>query len=91
MGFLKRTAKKFEYQPRFYKGDGNPYKIEHKFDEFRTTVGNNKGIKGKFTNAIEEFKNADAGSNKTLFIIIGILVLVFLFIIDFDFSIFFLK
>ena len=32
MGFLKRTNKKFDYQPRYYKGEGSPYKIEHKFE-----------------------------------------------------------
>ncbi len=33
MGFLKRTNKKFDYQPRFYKGEGNPFKIEHKLKQ----------------------------------------------------------
>ena len=51
MGFLKRTNKKFDYQPRYYKGEGNPFKIEHKLDQFRTTAGKNKGIKGKFSDA----------------------------------------
>ena len=45
MGFLKRTNKKFDYQPRYYKGEGNPFKIEHKLDKFRTTTGKNKGLK----------------------------------------------
>ena len=88
MGFLKRTNKKFDYQPRFYKGEGNPYKMEHKFDEFRTTVGKEKGLKSKFTNALDELKNSDVSSNKTLFIIISVLVFIFLYIIDFDLSIF---
>ncbi|WP_158837937.1 riboflavin synthase subunit beta [Polaribacter sp. L3A8] len=88
MGFLKRTHNKFDYQPRYYKGEGNPYKIEHKLDQFRKTAGKNKGIKGKFGDAIDDLKNSDKGVNKTLFIIIAILVLVFLYIIDFDLSIF---
>ncbi len=88
MGFLKRTNKKFDYQPRFYKGEGNPYKMEHKFDEFRTTIGKNKSLKGKFVTAFEEFKNAKANENKTLLMIIAILVFIFLYIIDFDLSIF---
>ena len=46
MGFLKRTNKKFDYQPRYYKGEGSPFKIEHKLDLYRTTTGKNKGIKG---------------------------------------------
>ena len=88
MGFLKRTNKKFDYQPRFYKGEGSPFKIEHKLDQFRTTTGKNKSLKGKFNDAIEDLKNSDKSVNKTLLIIISILVLIFLFIIDFDLSIF---
>ena len=90
MGFLKRTAKKFDYQPRYYKGEGNPFQINHKFDEFRTTVGKSKGIKSKFSDAFEELKAPDeTGSKKTVLIIAGVLLLIFLFIIDFDISIFY--
>lgn len=88
MGFLKRTNKKFDYQPRYYKGEGNPFKIEHKLDKFRTTTGKSKGFKGKFGDAIEDLKNPDQSVNKTLIIIISILVFIFLYIIDFDLSIF---
>lgn len=89
MGFLKRTNKKFEYQPRYYKGEGNPFKIEHKLDKFRKTTGKNKGLKTKFTDAFDELKNGEGGLNKTIVFIILILVLIFLYIIDFDLSIFF--
>ena len=88
MGFLKRTHSKFDYQPRYYKGEGNPYKIEHKLDQFRTTTGKNKGLKAKFSDAFYDLKNSDKSVNKTLIIIIAILVLIFLYIIDFDLSIF---
>ena len=88
MGFLRRTNKKFEYQPRYYKGEGSPFKIEHKLDQFRTTAGKNKGIKGRFGDAVSDLKNSDKSVNKTLLIIIGILVFIFLYIIDFDLSIF---
>ncbi|RCS27127.1 riboflavin synthase subunit beta [Polaribacter sp. WD7] len=89
MGFLKRTHKQFDYQPRYYKGEGNPYKIEHKLDQFRKTVGRKKGIKTKFVDAFDELKDMRAnGVNKTILIIIALLVLLFLFIIDFDLSIF---
>ena len=90
MGFLKkRTNKKFDYKPRYYKGEGNPYQIGHKFDEYRTTVGSNKGLKEKFKSAFDEFDGTkDRGFNKTILIIIAILVLIFLYIIDFDLSIF---
>ena len=90
MGFLKkRTNKKFDYKPRYYKGESNPYKIGHKFDEYRTTVGGTKGLKDKFKSAFEEYeKSKDGGFNRTILIIIAILVFVFLYIIDFDLSIF---
>ena len=90
MGILKkRTNNKFDYKPRYYNGEGNPYEIGHKFDEFRTTVGDNKGLKSKFKTAVEELKNPQVKSaNRTTLLIIAILVLVFLYIIDFDLSIF---
>lgn len=94
MGIFKlRKNKKFNYTPRYYddKGEGSPYIIKHKFDEFRKTVGSNKGIKSKFNDAIEDYKNPDNAANKRILIIIAILVLVFLIIIDFDLSIFFSK
>ncbi|GAA4958809.1 riboflavin synthase subunit beta [Algibacter aquimarinus] len=93
MGILKlRKNKKFSYTPRYYddKGHGNPYEIKHKFDEFRTTVGSNPGLKGKITNALDELKNnKDKAANRRILIIAAMLILVFLFIIDFDLSIFF--
>lgn len=94
MGLLKlRKNKKFNYTPRYFddKGEGNPFEIKHKFDEFRKTVGSNKSLKTKFNEAIEDYKNPDGAANKRIFIIVGILILVFLFIIDFDLSIFFSK
>ncbi|MBU3822627.1 riboflavin synthase subunit beta [Flavobacteriaceae bacterium XHP0103] len=95
MGLLKlRKNKKFSYTPRYYnnKGEGSPYEIKHKFDDYRKTVGNNSGLKTKFVNAIDDYKNnPDKQANRRILIIVGILVLVFLFIIDFDLSIFFSK
>lgn len=92
MGILKvRKNKKFSYTPRFYddKGEGNPYEIKHKFDGFRKTVGPNKGIKGKFNDAISDLKQEpDKTANRRIIIILAVLILVFLFIIDFDLSIF---
>ena len=86
---FRREHKEFDYKPRYYGGEGNPYKIKHKFDEFRTTTGKNKNLKKKFTDAINELKNSESkGTNKRILIIIAILVLIFLYIIDFDLSIF---
>ena len=87
MGLLKaRKNKKFSYTPRYYdnKGKGNPFEIKHKFDEYRKTVGANKGLKSKFNDALDDLKNnPDRQANRRILIIIAILVLVFLFIIRF--------
>jgi hypothetical protein len=93
MGLLKtRKNKKYDYTPRYYKGEGSPYELKHKFDEYRTTVGSNKGLKTKINNALDDYKNnPDQTANKRVLIIIGVLILIFLFIIDFDLSIFFSK
>ncbi|MBE7629698.1 riboflavin synthase subunit beta [Tenacibaculum piscium] len=92
MGFIKKENKKFNYKPTYYKGDGNPYQVKHKFDEFRTTVGKSKGIKGKFTDAIDEFKNSENGGfNSTILILVAFFLVLFLFFIDFDLSIFLSK
>ena len=95
MGLLKlRKNKKFSYTPRYFddKGEGSPYIIKHKFDDYRKTVGSNQGLKTKFKNAIDDLKaNPDREANKRIIIIAGILLLIFLFIIGFDLSIFFSK
>lgn len=89
MGFIKRENKKFDYKPRYYQGEGNPYEFKHKFDEYRTTVGKRKSLKGKLNAAIDEFKSSENGGfNQTIVFITVILMLIFLFIIDFDLSIF---
>ncbi len=95
MGLLKtRKNKKYGYNPRYYNndGEGSPFQIEHKFDKYRSTVGENKGLVGKFKLAVEELKSSEArGTNITVPIIVAILLLIFLFIIDFDLSIFSLQ
>ncbi len=93
MGIFKlRKNKKFSYTPRHFhdKGEGNPFQIKHKFDDYRKTIGPNTGLKTKFKNAFADFKDSqDQGTTKRILIIIVVLVLVFLYIIDFDLSIFF--
>ena len=90
--FRKRKKnKKFRYQTRYYKSkrDEGPFKIEYKFDEFRTTVGSNRGLKNKFKAAIADLKESrGTSSNRIILIIVFILVLIFLYIINFDLSIF---
>lgn len=93
MGILKRRKnKKYSYQPRYYKGaeDGSPFSIKHKFDDYRTTVGDNKNFKAKLNAALNDLKStSDKEANRRILIIIIVLVLVFLAIIEFDFSLFF--
>lgn len=90
--FKLRKNKKFSYTPRHYNGEGNPFEIKHKFDDYRKTVGNNNSLKGKVRSALDEFRETpDRAVNKRIIIIVAVLVLIFLFIIDFDLSIFFTK
>tara|TARA_R100000149_G_C5773992_1_gene73085 strand:+ start:211 stop:492 length:282 start_codon:yes stop_codon:yes gene_type:complete len=93
MGILKsRKNKKFDYNPRYYKndGEGSPYSIKHKFDEYRTTVGGNSGLKSKLNTAWEDLRQSkDRRANRTIILIVAILIFIFLYIIDFDLSIFY--
>ena len=95
MGIFKaRKNKTFSYTPRHFddKGEGSPFQIKHKFDDYRKTVGGNTGLKTKFKNAFEDFKSSrDRETNRRILIIVAVLLLVFLYIIDFDLSIFFSK
>ncbi len=93
MGRISRLKKnkKYNYSPRYYddKGEGNPYKIERKLDKFRN-VGTKSGLKGKFSNAMDDLKRSgDPYLKLRMLIIIAILLFIFLYIIDFDLSIFF--
>ncbi|MEM8999805.1 MAG: riboflavin synthase subunit beta [Bacteroidota bacterium] len=88
--FLKlRKNKDFNYTPRYYKGEGNPFKIEHKLDKYRSTAHTQRGLKNKFSSAVDDLKTeGDKNLKLRFWVIVGVLVLVFLYIIDFDLSIF---
>ena len=90
MGLMKlKKNKKYNYKPRYYKGEGNPYELKHKFDDYRKTINPPKGIKNKWNAAIDEYQNErDEKVNKRVLIIAGILILLFLLLIGFDLSIF---
>lgn len=91
MGILsKRTNKKYDYEPRYYKApDGRkPFELKHAFDEHRTTI-QKVGLKGKINNALDDYKKgSDVTVRNRMYIIIAILVLLFLWVIDFDLTIF---
>ena len=77
--FLKlRRNKDFNYTPRYYKGEGNPYKIEHKLDKFRSTAHTNRGLKNKFSSAFEDLKN-EGDKNAKIRLGIILVILIFLF------------
>lgn len=87
-----RKNKKYGYKPRYYDANdgGNPFKIEHKLDKYRSTVDHPGGLKSRFRNAMTDLKReGDRHHRLRMLIIIGILVLIVLFILDFDLSIFF--
>ncbi|MEZ4809121.1 MAG: riboflavin synthase subunit beta [Allomuricauda sp.] len=84
-----RKNKTFSYSPRYYRGEGSPFKIEHKLDKFRSTAHTERGLKNKFSSAMEDLKmEGDRNLKLRFFIIVAILVVLFLFVIDFDLSIF---
>lgn len=88
--FRLRKNKRFDHTPQYYKGEGNPYEIKHKFDDQRQTVGSNNGLLRKLRSALNDYRhNENRTANKRVLIIIAILIFVFLLIIDFDLSIFF--
>lgn len=91
MGIIKRTNKKYSYEPRYYNSDkeGSPFKIEGRFDEHRKTLNYNGGLKKKFTTAWDELQESRKGGyNRTIAIVFILMVVLFLWIIDFDLSIF---
>jgi hypothetical protein len=87
-----RKNKKYSYKPRYFddKGEGNPFKIEHKLDRYRTTVDHPGGLKSRFRRAMSDLKQqGDRHQRLRFLIILIILLLIVLYILDFDLSIFF--
>ena len=85
--FNLRKNKKYNYTGRFseektYVGThAKPKKIKSKFDEYRSTVGDNNNFRIKFRNAIEDYKSgSDNSVRKRLIIILTILIAFFLLI-----------
>ncbi|MDO1514239.1 riboflavin synthase subunit beta [Maribacter confluentis] len=87
-----RKNRQFEYNPRYYdnKDKANPYKIEPKFDQFRSTLQTSRGLKNKINSALEDTKRkGDRNIKIRMAVILAVLILIFLYIIDFELSIFF--
>lgn len=96
MGMLDRITRlkknrSYDYSPRYYKndGEGSPFKLEHKFDKFRSTVDSPRGLKNKLGNAMADARrDGDRNLKIRFLVILGVLIFLFLYIIDFDLSIF---
>lgn len=87
-----RKNKKYSYKPRYFddKGEGNPFKVQHKFDKYRSTVDSPGGIKRRWKSALSDLKQqGDRNLKLRFWIILAILLLIVLYILDFDLSIFF--
>lgn len=82
--------KRFNYTPRYYKGkdDTNASQYATKFDAYADTYNKNDFSGQWHENRINQRTRNNSGFNKTILFIIGILVLIFLYIMDFDLSIF---
>ena len=85
--------KRFNYTPRYYKGkegaDTSQYAT--KFDAYADTYNTNDFSGQWHEKRINNRTRNNSGFNTTILVLIGIFILVFLYIIDFDLSIFSLK
>jgi len=90
MKLFRRSNKKYNYDPRYYKGKKNPYEMGHMFDDYRHTAHQSRGLIGKWYSAMFDLK---AGGDPQVWLRLGIIVAILLFaalyILDFDLSIFF--
>ena len=79
--FKLKKNKRYSYSGRFseetsYIGKHSvPKKIKSKFDEFRTTVGDDNSFRKKFRNAVEDYKRGSEKSVRTRLIIITLILL----------------
>ena len=84
--FNQRKNKKYNYKARY---SADPIEIKPKFDEFRTTIGENKSFKEKLKLVLKDSRsNHDKSIILRILVIALTLLLLFLFFIDFDLSIF---
>lgn len=89
MGLFKlKKNKRYSYSGRYsednsYLGKHSvPKKIKSKFDEYRTTVGDDNSFRKKFRNAINDFKKGSEKSVRVRLLIIFI-ILVFMLLLFF--------
>ena len=83
--------KRFNYTPRYYKGKTDVDESKHmtKFDAYSDSY-NSGDLSGQwYQRRVESRNRNNSGFNRTILILIGVFVLIFLYIIDFDLSIFY--
>lgn len=85
-----KSNNRFNYTPRYYKGKQGveDAKQTTKFDAYADTYNEND-YAGQWQNARVHNRNRNnMAFNKTVLIVMAVLVFIFLYIIDFDLSIF---
>ena len=56
MGIFKtKKNNKYNYTPRFYKGERSPFELKHKFDDARVTI-EKTNLKGKIVKSKSKMK-----------------------------------
>jgi len=85
-----KTNNRFNYTPRYYKGKDEASKdnFSTKMDMYSETYNKNDFGGNWKVARLANRKTHNVDFNKTILIIIAVLLLIFLFIIDFDLSIF---
>ncbi|MDB4175529.1 hypothetical protein N9906_00545 [Flavobacteriaceae bacterium] len=85
-----KSNNRFNYTPRYYKGKQGVEDTKHttKFDAYADTYNEND-YAGQWQNARVHNRNRNnTAFNKTVLIVMAVLIFIFLYIIDFDLSIF---
>lgn len=88
--YKQRKNNRYNYTPRYYKGKdiGNIYEFGSKFQKYKDAT-NSIDFGSHWSQARNDSRHrGNREINNRMLIIIGILVLIFLWIIDFDLSIF---
>jgi len=85
MSFIsKRKNKTYRYEPRYYKSDNDrsPYKINQKFDDYRSTINTSNSLKGKFSSAWDELRTnpKNSANRRTVYIFILLALAVYLYL-----------
>jgi len=85
-----KTNKRFNYTPRYYQGKENadPSQFNTKLDMYYETYNKNDFSNQWRQERLDKRNRGNFELNKTVLIIVAVLVFLFLWLIDFDLSIF---